>query len=120
MRDPTRGGLATTLNEIARATNLGIVIEEGKIPIANQVKAASELLGIDPLYIANEGKAILVVKPDSARDVKRYLNRYRQGRYAQIIGRIVDEPQSIVLLKTAVNTERILDMMTSEPLPRIC
>ena len=120
MRDPTRGGLATTLNEIAKATNFGIVIQERKLPISNQVRAASELLGIDPLYIANEGKAILVVEANSARDILKYLNRHQQGRYAQIIGRIVKQPEGRVLLKTAVNTERILDMLTSEPLPRIC
>ena len=82
MRDPTRGGLATTLNEIARAANLGIVIQEKKIPIAGRVKAASELLGIDPLYIANEGKAVLIVRPDRAACILRYLNRRPQGRFA--------------------------------------
>ena len=120
MRDPTRGGLATTLNEIAQATNLGIVVEETRIPIANQVKAASELLGIDPLYIANEGKAVLVVEPDSAANIIKYLNRNRQGRFARIIGRVVAKPKGMVVLKTKVGTDRILDMLTSEPLPRIC
>jgi hydrogenase expression/formation protein HypE len=120
MRDPTRGGLTTTLNEIARATNLGIVVEEAKIPIANRIKAASELLGIDPLYIANEGKAVLVVEPNSTRDILKYLNRCKLGRFARIIGKIIPKPQGTVLLKTALGTDRILDMLTSEPLPRIC
>jgi hydrogenase expression/formation protein HypE len=120
MRDPTRGGLATTLNEIARASQLGIKIEEASIPIAKRVKAASELLGIDPVYIANEGKAILVVEADSARNILRYLNRQKLGRFARIIGRIVAKPKGMVLLKTALGAERILDMLTSEPLPRIC
>jgi len=120
MRDPTRGGLATTLNEIAQAANLGIVVEESKIPIAKHIKVASELLGIDPLYIANEGKAVLVVESDSVEDVLKRLNRHRQGRYARIIGRIVTVPRGMVLLKTALGTERILDMLASEPLPRIC
>ena len=120
MRDPTRGGLATTLNEIARTYKLGIVIEEISIPVANQVRAAGELLGIDPLYIANEGKAVLLVEADSAEDILRELNRHRQGKYARIIGSIVSQPKGAVILKTAVGTNRILDMLTSEPLPRIC
>lgn len=120
MRDPTRGGLATTLNEITQAANLGIVIEEEKIPIAKHIKAASELLGIDPLYIANEGKAVLVVSPDAAGDILRYLNRLQQGRSARIIGRVTAKPRGMVLLKTVLGTERILDMLISEPLPRIC
>jgi len=120
MRDPTRGGLATTLNEIALACKLGIAIEETSIPVANQIRAAAELLGIDPLYIANEGKAVLVVESDSAGDTLRELNRYRQGKYARIIGSIVPRPKSTVMLRTAVGTSRILDMLTSEPLPRIC
>ncbi len=120
MRDPTRGGLATTLNEIARAANLGIVVHEAKIPIASRIKAASELLGIDPLYIANEGKAVLVVKSDSADSVLKYLKRQKLGRFARIIGRIVSKPRGMVLLKTTLGTDRILDMLTSEPLPRIC
>ena len=120
MRDPTRGGLATTLNEIAQATNLGIVAEEARIPIANRLKAASELLGIDPLYIANEGKAVLVVEPNSAGNILKRLKQHPQGRFAQIIGRIISQPRSTVLLKTTLGTERILDMLTCEPLPRIC
>ncbi|MFH1678686.1 MAG: hydrogenase expression/formation protein HypE [Candidatus Omnitrophota bacterium] len=120
MRDPTRGGLATTLNEIARASNLGIVIEESKVPIANRIRAACELLGMDPLYIANEGKAVLVVSPDSAGGILKDLNQHRQGRHARIIGKITPIPKGKVILNTAVGTSRILDMLSSEPLPRIC
>jgi len=120
MRDPTRGGLATTLNEIAQAINLGIVIQENKIPMANRLKAASELLGIDPLYIANEGKAVLVVEPNLAGNILKRLKQHPQGKFAQIIGRIIPQPRGTVLLKTTLGTERILDMLTSEPLPRIC
>jgi len=120
MRDPTRGGIATTLNEIAQAINLGLIIEESKIPVANRIKAASELLGIDPLYIANEGKAILVVDSKSARGILRYLNRHPQGRQAAIIGKVVAKPRGVVLLRTTLGTERILDMLTYESLPRIC
>ncbi|MFC1658776.1 hydrogenase expression/formation protein HypE [Candidatus Omnitrophota bacterium] len=120
MRDPTRGGLATTLNEIAQAANLGIVIEEKCIPVANRVKAASELLGIDPLYIANEGKAVLVVEPGCAEDTLKYLRRSKQGKFSRVIGRVVAKPKREVVLNTLAGTGRILDMLSSEPLPRIC
>lgn len=120
MRDPTRGGIATTLNEIAKAINLGIVIQERMMPISNRTKAASELLGIDPLYMANEGKAVLVVDPDSAVDILSYLNRHKQGRFARLIGQIVRSPRGMVVLKTILNTERILSLLASESLPRIC
>jgi hydrogenase expression/formation protein HypE len=75
---------------------------------------------MDPLYLANEGKAILVVEPDSAKNILEYLNRHQQGRFARVIGRVIAEPKGMVLLKTAIDTERILDMLSSEPLPRIC
>ena len=120
MRDTTRGGLATTLNEIARAINLGIVIHEAKIPIVSRIKAASELLGIDPLYIANEGKAVLVVEPDSVKNILKLLRQHPQGKSARIVGKIIPQPRGMVLLRTTLGTERILDMLTSEPLPRIC
>ncbi|MCM8781309.1 MAG: hydrogenase expression/formation protein HypE [Candidatus Omnitrophica bacterium] len=120
MRDPTRGGLATTLNEITENSGLGIVIEEKDIPISSQVKAASELLGIDPLYIGNEGIAVIVVKSDYAQRVLNLLRRHPLGKNAKIIGRVVKEPQGCVVLKTVLGTTRIVDMLTSEPLPRIC
>ena len=120
MRDPTRGGLATTLNEIAKASNLGISIEESSIPIAEKVRAAGELLGIDPLYVANEGKAILIVEAKSAEKIKGCINKLPQGRFARIIGSVVAKPKRIVVLKTIVGTERILDMLNSQALPRIC
>ncbi|MFH1577793.1 MAG: hydrogenase expression/formation protein HypE [Candidatus Omnitrophota bacterium] len=120
MRDPTRGGLATTLNEIAEGANLGIIINEDKVPLASRIKAASELLGIDPLYIANEGKAILIVEPGLAEGVLRYLKQRPQGKAAGIIGEVTSKTRGKVILKTAVGTNRILDMLTSEPLPRIC
>jgi hydrogenase expression/formation protein HypE len=120
MRDPTRGGAATTLNEIAESSQLGIVIEEKCIPISTKVKAACELLGIDPLYIGNEGCAVLVVKRDSANRILNLLRRHPLGRNAQIIGTVVREPKGRVILKTVVGAQRIVDMLTSEPLPRIC
>jgi hydrogenase expression/formation protein HypE len=120
MRDPTRGGVATTLNEIAENSGLGIVIEEKNIPVSSKVRVACELLGIDPLYVANEGRAILVVSPESAKKVLKLLKRHPLGRNARIIGSIEKEPRWRVILNTAVGTQRIVDMLTSEPLPRIC
>jgi len=120
MRDPTRGGVATTLNEIAIAAGVGISILEEQIPIAPKVKAASELLGIDPLYLANEGKAILVVAEKGAGRVLGLLKKHPLGRYARIIGSVVKAPKMQVVLNTVLGSQRILDMLTSEPLPRIC
>jgi hydrogenase expression/formation protein HypE len=120
MRDPTRGGLATTLNEMAEFSRLGIIIEEKNIPISTKVKAACELLGIDPLYVANEGIAVLVVRPDGAKKVSNLLKRHPLGKNTKIIGAIVKENPGQVVLNTILGTQRIVDMLTSEPLPRIC
>jgi len=120
MRDPTRGGVATTLNEVAEASGLGVIIEEKKIPVSTKVKTACELLGIDPLYVANEGRAILIVKPGDAKNVLGSLKKHPLGRNAQEIGEVVREPKGRVILNTILGTQRIVDMLTSEPLPRIC
>ena len=120
MRDPTRGGVATTLNEVAQASGLGIVIEEKSLPISKKVRVACELLGIDPLYVANEGRAIMVVRKDAARKVLSLLRKHPLGRNAQIIGSVVKEPKGQVILNTIIATQRIVDMLTTEPLPRIC
>ncbi len=120
MRDPTRGGVATTLNEIAQNSGLGVIIDEKNIPLSTKVKAASELLGIDPLYIANEGRAILVVKKDGAKKVVNLLKKHPLGRNAQIFGRVTKGYKGQVILNTILGTQRIVDMLTSEPLPRIC
>lgn len=120
MRDPTRGGVATTLNEIAESSGFGIIIEEKNIPILNKVRVACELLGIDPLYVANEGRAIIVVENKSARKVLNLLKRHPFGKNARIIGTIVKQPKKRVILNTVLGTQRIVDMLTSEPLPRIC
>lgn len=120
MRDPTRGGIATTLNEIAENCGLGIIIEEKNIPISPKVRAACELLGIDPLYVGNEGRAILVVEEDSAKKILSLLRKHPLGKNAQIIGTVVKEPKGRVILNTILGTQRIVDMLTSEPLPRIC
>jgi len=120
MRDPTRGGLATTLNEIAENSGLGIIIDEKNIPISSKVKVACELLGIDPLYIASEGRAILVVEKSASAKILGLLKKHPKGRGAQVIGRVSDKPRGRVILNTILGTERIVDMLTSEPLPRIC
>ena len=120
LRDPTRGGLATTLNELARQSKVGMRIEEGKIPVREEVRAACEMLGLDPLYIANEGKLVAAV---SSVDVEAVLNRMRRntyGRDATIIGEVRGENPGRVVMKTALGTSRVVDMLIGDPLPRIC
>jgi len=120
MRDPTRGGMATILNEIAEGSGLGIMLDEKNIPISTKVRAACELLGIDPLYVANEGVAIIIVEKNSAKKILNLLKRHPLGRNAQIVGTVVKETKGKVILNTILGTQRIVDMLTSEPLPRIC
>lgn len=120
MRDPTRGGLATTLNEIAEAANLGITLEEKEVPVSAKVKAACELLGIDPLYVANEGKAVMVVKKNESLRVLRLLKSHPQGKNARVIGKTTTQFKKRVILRAASGGERFIDMLISEPLPRIC
>jgi hydrogenase expression/formation protein HypE len=120
MRDPTRGGLATTLNEIAENTKLGIIIDEKNIPVSSQVRSACELLGIDPLYVANEGRAVLVVKKEESKKVLRFLKKRPLGRLAEEIGAVTKEPGGRVILNTILGAQRIVDMLSADPLPRIC
>ncbi|HTZ11606.1 MAG TPA: hydrogenase expression/formation protein HypE [Candidatus Margulisiibacteriota bacterium] len=120
MRDPTRGGIASTLNEIAQGCGLGIVIEERDVPVSAKVRTACELLGIDPFNVANEGKAMIVVDENSAQEVLSSLKREALGRKASIVGRVVKEPKKKVILDTPFNGKRILDMPEAEALPRIC
>ncbi len=120
MRDPTRGGLATTLNEIVQNKNFGILIEEEKIPISKQVKGACELLGLDPLYLANEGKAIIIVSPEDEQKVLSVLKKNEYGKNAASIGEITTAHPNKVCLKTLLGITRIVDMLTAEQLPRIC
>lgn len=120
MRDPTRGGLAATLNEIARASGLAVILEEKKIPISSRARVACELLGIEPLSLANEGKAILVVSPKESKKTLSLLNRHPLGRNARQIGRIASRPKAEVILSTLAGSPRIIDMPSAEPLPRIC
>ena len=120
LRDPTRGGLATTLNDFAGQSGVGIRIEEDKIPVDRAVAAACELLGLDPLYIANEGKLAAVVAPG---DSDRLLNKIKQDRYgagASVIGEVVREHPGRVVMKTILGASRIIDIPVGELLPRIC
>lgn len=120
MRDITRGGLATVLNEFTLATGAGICLDEGSIPINEAVKGVCEILGLDPLYMANEGKLVVVVAKTNADDVLMAMKSHDLGRNAAIIGEVVDSPSGFVFLKTSFGAERILDMLVGEQLPRIC
>jgi hydrogenase expression/formation protein HypE len=120
LRDPTRGGLATTLNEIATQSNVGILLHEEKIPVRPEVNAACEMLGFDPLYIANEGKLVAMVPRQEAESVLDAMRATRYGENAVVIGEVMAEPRGRVLLKTALGSTRIVDMLAGEMLPRIC
>ena len=120
LRDPTRGGLATTLNEIAGQSGVGLRLEEAAIPVLPQVAAACELLGLDPLYIANEGKLVAVVAPEAADAALAALRAHPLGARAARIGEVLDDPQRFVQMRTAVGGQRIVDWLSGEPLPRIC
>ncbi len=120
MRDPTRGGLATTLNEIALQSDVGIELIEEQIPLREGVTGACELLGLDPLYLANEGKLIAFVAPEDADKVLRCIKAHPYGKEAAIIGRVVSENRGRVFMKTGIGGTRIIDMLAGEQLPRIC
>lgn len=120
LRDPTRGGLATTLNEIALSSEVCIEIHEDLIPVREEVKGACEILGLDPLYVANEGKLVAIVAADIAEGVVARMRENIYGREACIIGEVRTEPQGIVALKTGFGGTRIVDMLVGEQLPRIC
>jgi hydrogenase expression/formation protein HypE len=120
LRDPTRGGLATTLNEIARQSGVGITLDETRIPVRPAVQAACEMLGFDPLYVANEGKLVAVVAPETAEAVLAAMRANRYGADAVRIGVVQAEPAGRVLLQTAIGTTRLVDMLAGEMLPRIC
>lgn len=120
MRDPTRGGIATTLNEISLQSQLGVTIYETAIPIKSEVAGASEILGLDPLYIANEGKLIAIVDPVQADKILSIMQRNRYGCDAAIIGTMTEDFPGKVILKTRIGGSRIVDMLAGEQLPRIC
>jgi hydrogenase expression/formation protein HypE len=120
LRDPTRGGLATTLNEIAQQSQVGIVLEEGQIPVRPAVAAACEILGFDPLYVANEGKLAAVVAADQAERVLQAMRAARYGEEAVVIGRVQAAPAGRVLMRTALGSHRVVEVLAGEMLPRIC
>ncbi len=120
MRDPTRGGVATSLNELARDCGLGIVLLEEEIPMRDTVRGACELLGLDPLHIANEGQFLAVVSPEYADMALNALQQTAGGEEARIIGEVREQPACAVLVNTRYGGSRIVDMLVGDPLPRIC
>lgn len=120
IRDATRGGIATVLNEIAEASRISIEIDEGQTPIREEVKAFCEILGLDPLYLANEGKIVAVVPPEEAQAALTAMRRHPLGKEAAIIGRVRAENEGRVTMRTTFGGRRIVDMLVGEQLPRIC
>ena len=120
LRDPTRGGLASTLNEIARQSGVGIQIEEESVPVRDTVRAACEMLGLDPLYVANEGKLVAVVPMSDAERVLAKMRHNRYGTNSAVIGEILTEHPGRVAMTTRLGTSRVIDMLVGELLPRIC
>ena len=120
MRDATRGGVATVLNEIALAAEVGIVLEESRVPVRPEVMGAGEILGIDPLYVANEGKLVAFVAPEHAEAALAAMRSLPSGAEAAIVGEVRDEPPGRVLGRTSFGGHRLIDMLVGDPLPRIC
>jgi hydrogenase expression/formation protein HypE len=120
MRDATRGGVATILNEIARAADVGVLVREDDIPVRPEVRGACELLGIDPMYVACEGRLVAVVPGDRADDAVHALRAHPLGEQAAVIGRVVADQPGLVRLKTSFGGTRIVDLLVGDPLPRIC
>lgn len=120
LRDPTRGGVASSLNEIAKSSGTGILIDESKIPVNEDVKAACELMGFDPLYVANEGKILVFVAAEDADKVLQAMKKYPLGNDSSIIGMVTGDFPSKVRMKTQLGSHRIVDMISGEQLPRIC
>lgn len=120
MRDPTRGGVAATLNEFAAASAVGIEIDEAAVPVRDKVRGACELLGIDPLHVANEGKLVLALPADSAAAALEIMRSFPEGRDAVLLGEVVADHPGMVLMRTAFGTRRIIDLPLGEQLPRIC
>jgi hydrogenase expression/formation protein HypE len=120
MRDPTRGGVSSALNELAAASGVGVKLDEAAIPIRPQVHAACELLGLDPLYVANEGKLLAVAPAQDAERLLSVMRRHRLARDAAIIGEVVDEHPGMVIIRSLIGGERVVTMLMGEQLPRIC
>jgi hydrogenase expression/formation protein HypE len=120
LRDPTRGGLATALNELAARSGVGMEIDETALPVREAVRGACELLGLDPLYVANEGKLVAIVAPEAAEAALAALRLHEYGREAIAIGRVTETHPGRVVLRTALGARRVVDMLVGEQLPRIC
>lgn len=120
LRDPTRGGLATTLNEFASQSQVGFILDENKIPVREAVAGACELLGLDPLYVANEGKLVAICAKQEAETLLSAMQSHPLGKDAAIIGEVIDDPRCFVQLKTKLGGLRMVDWLTGEQLPRIC
>lgn len=120
LRDPTRGGLATTLNELAQQSSVGMRIYENSIPVDPAVSAACELLGLDPLYVANEGKLVCICSADSANTLLSIMQQHHLGRDAAIIGEIIEDSYNFVQMETVLGGSRVIDWLAGDQLPRIC
>jgi hydrogenase expression/formation protein HypE len=120
MRDPTRGGLASTLNEIAHSSGVGIAIDEASLPVRVEVQSACELLGLDPVYVANEGKVVFFVAPEAADSVLKVLRAHPLGREAARIGQVTAEHKRMLVARTAMGANRVIPIQIGEQLPRIC
>jgi hydrogenase expression/formation protein HypE len=120
LRDPTRGGVASALNEISDSSSTGMILFEDKLPIRPGVRGACELLGFDPLYIANEGKVVLIAPEEDAENILQILRASPEGKDAALIGKVTAENPGVVKLRTLIGSERIVDMISGEQLPRIC
>jgi hydrogenase expression/formation protein HypE len=120
LRDPTRGGVATTLNEIARQSGVGMMLQESALPVQAEVAAACEFLGLDPLYVANEGKLLAIVAPQDCDTLLAAMQAHPLGQRAAVIGSVHQDAQHFVQMTTAFGGRRIVDWLTGEQLPRIC
>jgi hydrogenase expression/formation protein HypE len=120
MRDPTRGGVSSTLNELAAASQVGVTLTEASIPVRDEVKGACEMLGLDPLYVANEGKLIAVVPPGDADRLVEVMRAHPLGRRASIIGEVVADHPGMVTMRSLIGGDRVVSMLSGEQLPRIC
>ena len=120
LRDPTRGGVATTLNEISASAGMGIILEEKLLPVSGQVRGACEILGLDPLYVANEGKILVIVPENLAGSILTAMQQHPLGVDSTIIGRITGEHPGVVRMQTSIGSSRVIDMLAGDQLPRIC
>jgi hydrogenase expression/formation protein HypE len=120
LRDPTRGGVASALNEIAEQARVGVRLSERSLPLREEVKGACEILGLDPLYVANEGKCLVVVAPEAAVDVLQAMREHPRGAEAAVVGEVVAEQPGTVLMRSSIGALRVVDLLSGEQLPRIC